>query len=228
MSASPNDLQRFYTGAYVANFPDGDCYGKLQKLLRYVTLLPQAKVADFGCANGVLLDYLWNRVAEYHGVDFAPEFIARAQQRAQARQIGNACFVCSTIPDFCQHYPNYFDHAFTFDVSEHVYDEEFLTIYAAIRSALKPGGTLYLHTPNADFLFEICRRRNLFFHLLPEHVAVRSAAQYQRLLTAVGFTRIQVLFVPHYVRLLSYLQLFSSLPVIGTYLRARLLLICEK
>jgi len=61
------------------------------------------------------------------------------------------------------------------DFSEHVYDEEWREILRGIRSALKPTGRLYLHTPNAEFILEIMKARNLILARQPEHVAVRTA-----------------------------------------------------
>lgn len=225
---SQEELKQFYTGEYVANFSQRDQYEKIAKLLKHISLRQSDVIADFGCGSGLLLDYVSDRVTAYYGVDFSEEFISLARAKAEIKHISNAHFVCDDISHFCQQYPNTFDSAFTLDFSEHIYDEMFISIYTGIRHSLKEKGLLYLHTPNREFIIERLRRRQIFFQPLPEHIAVRSASQYRTLLKQVGFSKIIVQYVPHYVPLLSYLHLFAFYPVIGKYLRARLFIICEK
>jgi hypothetical protein len=104
----------------------------------------------------------------------------------------------------------------------------FLSIYSGIRHSLKHAGMLYLHTPNREFIIERLRHKNIIFEQLPEHVAVRTAQQYRALFEQIGFSKISVKYVPHYVPMLSYLHLLAFYPIIGKYFRARLLIICEK
>ena len=68
-----------------------------------------------------------------------------------------ATFHCTDIVAFCARHPNHFDAAFALDFSEHIYDDQFLRIFRAIHGSLKPGGSLYLHTPNAEYFMERLR-----------------------------------------------------------------------
>ena len=107
------------------------------------------------------------------------------------------------------------------DVSEHVPDDEWRDALRSIRRALKPGGVLYLHTPNADFFLEMMKERNFIFRQFPVHIAVRDTADNTALLVDAGFEIRRVDLLPHY-NVLRYLHPLSALPIVGKYLAARI------
>jgi len=178
-------------------------------------------VADFGCANGVLLDVIHHRVGRYMGVDFSAEFIAAARERQEKTGIVNASFHCEPIVEFCKQHPRAFDRGFALDFSEHVYDDDFREIAAAIHGSLKPNGRLYMHTPNAEFAVEILKDRGIL-RQHPEHVAVRNAENNIRLLKEANFRDVRVVYLSHYLKHVAWVDVFSNLPVLGKYFRARL------
>ena len=221
------ELRNFYKHEYVSQFPLVD-NGKIKRLFKYISFDRHDKIVDFGCGNGLLLDFVFDKVYEYYGVDFSEEFIKAAQERAKMKNITNAHFICDDINNFCKHHHNYFDKAFTLDFSEHIYDEDFLEIYSSIKESLKDNKQLYLHTPNSNYILELLRKRNIILKQLPPHIALRNGKHYQNLLTKVGFKKIEILHIPHYIPVLSYLHFLSYFPLIGKYLRARLFIICRK
>lgn len=216
------DLKALYGKQYVENFAQNQSLQRIGTLLKFVNLRPQDHVADFGCGNGMLMPLLAPIVASYTGIDFSESFIAAANQRKQEGSWKNVQFHCSSIQAFCAENKGIYDTAFTLDFSEHVYDEDWLDILRHIRQSLKPGGKLYLHTPNADFLIEQMKQHHIILKQFPEHVAVRNTEQNIALLKAAGFTVSNVRLLPHYVMLLKPLHVFSFLPVLGKYFKARI------
>lgn len=161
------------------------------------------------------------RVKSYTGVDFSAPFIKAAIEMRDRIAIRNAEFVCSDIKEFCSQRPNAFDAGFAMDFSEHVGDSEWTQILENIRKSLKPGGMLYVHTPNAEFFLEIMKKSNMVLRQFPEHIAVRTPEQNSAILGAAGFQVMSIRFLPHY-NALKAIHPLSFLPVIGRYFRARL------
>jgi cyclopropane fatty-acyl-phospholipid synthase-like methyltransferase len=218
-------LHAIYDQQYVDIY-DPHAIPRLRRLLPFFDLTPDASVADFACGNGVLLELIAARVREYVGVDFSEPFVRAAERRREARGLANARFECSDIVRFCEKRPNEFDAGFALDFSEHIYDDQFVQIFGAIRRALKPGAPLYVHTPNAEYFLERLHASGILKQV-EGHVAVRDAASYRRLLGQSGFTKVDVRYLPHYLRLASRLHFLSGLPSIGRHFRARLLLTCR-
>lgn len=224
---SPDQLRDLYRGDYVESFRKGTrIQERLVRLLPLIDLGTEMVVADLGCGDGLLLDLLHDRVGHYHGIDFSSEFIAAARRNQDAAGIANATFHCESIVDFCARHPGGIDRFFAMDFTEHVYDEDLLPILAAARRALKSGGRLYVHTPDAAFLLEILKDRGILKQVTG-HVAVRSAAQYAALMTAAGFRETIVRHLPHYLPAVGWVHALSWLPWAGRHLRARLFLDCR-
>ncbi len=218
---SSPELKALYGDAYVVKYrtqpPE-----RLTRLLPYIALRPTDCVADFGCGNGMLYNLIGHRVREYVGVDFSESFIEHARGRVSGVRSRNAEFVCSSIDTFCATRPTSVHVAFAMDFSEHVYDDEGREILRSIRSALKPGGALYLHTPNAAFIIEILKAKNFILAQQPEHIAVRTSAENCLLLREAGFQVATARLLPHYLPLLRRAHAFCLVPGIGRFFGARL------
>jgi 2-polyprenyl-6-hydroxyphenyl methylase / 3-demethylubiquinone-9 3-methyltransferase len=221
------DLKALYGDAYVARYraqpPE-----RLARLLPYIQLRPTACVADFGCGNGMLYDLIGHRVREYVGVDFSESFIRAARERVNGARSRNAQFVCSSIEAFCATRPASMDAAFAMDFSEHVYDDEWHEILRSIRSVLKPGGALYLHTPNAAFIVERLKARNFILAQQPEHIAVRTASENCRLLREAGFDITTARVLPHYLPVMRRVHALTVLPGLGRLFGARLFIEAQR
>lgn len=200
---------------------------RVRALVRRIDYGPQSRIADFGCGNGMLLQALDRPFASYDGVDFSPDFVGAATSWAQSAQCRNYRFHLADIREFCAARAEAFDIATTLDFSEHVEDDLATEIYAAIRNSLRPGGKLYLHTPNLDFFLE--RAKNVgIVPQFPEHIAVRNGAQTAALLERAGFSaqHIEVATIPHY-NVLKWLHPLSMLPFAGPLFAARLWIVAQ-
>jgi len=229
MKFTEDQLRSLHSGAYVSEYEKkgrGYHRTRLTRLIPRLNLQSTDVVADFGCGNGLLVPLIYDKVAHYYGVDFSREFIERAQARVAAAGIHNATLVRAEITDFCAGHVRTFDKAFAFDLAEHLYDDTWVEIASAIRSSLRPGGALFIHTPNGWFFLEILKKRGIL-RQFPEHVAVRTAEENIRILQRAGFVRIHVSYLSHYHPLLSPAHCLSGAPGIGKYLRARLFIECR-
>ncbi|WP_336980192.1 class I SAM-dependent methyltransferase [Altererythrobacter fulvus] len=210
-----------HSGDYVARY-NAKPLTRVQRLVSRMHLTKETRVADFACGNGMLLHAMGDSFASYDGVDFSPDFIASANAWAERENCRDYRFHLCDIRDFCRANPQAFDVATTLDFSEHVDDALAIEIYSSIRGALRPGGRLYLHTPNLDFFMERARQFGLLPRF-PEHIAVRTGKATAALLEHAGFAAdaIDVQIIPHY-NILKVLHPLSRLPVVGPLFSARL------
>lgn len=103
-----------------------------------------AKVLDLGCGGGRLLHML--RELGYRnlqGVD------ASAEQVRIARQVTPEIEQADVL-GFLEAHENQYDWICGFDIIEHLHKPEVLRFLDAAQRALRSGGRLVLHTPNAD------------------------------------------------------------------------------
>jgi 2-polyprenyl-6-hydroxyphenyl methylase / 3-demethylubiquinone-9 3-methyltransferase len=225
---SPDELKSLYGEEYVNNFLRKQSVKRISTLLPLIELKSDYHVADFGCGSGMLMPLVAPTVATYTGVDFSETFIHAAQQLTPVALKEKVQFHCATIQDFCATHANTYDAGFAMDFSEHVYDDDWKDILISIYQSLKPGGKLYIHTPNAQFLIEAMKQRNFILQQFPEHIAVRNIQQNTALLEAAGFSITSLRRLPHYVPLLKPLHLLSFLPWIGKYFKARIFIVASK
>ena len=223
---SEEELLAIYDQRYVDQY-DPHAAQRMRRMLPLFELSGEEAVADFGCGNGVLLELIGPRVREYVGVDFSEAFVRAAERRRDQRRIHNGTFHCADIVAFCGRHPNQFDAAFALDFSEHVYDDQFLRIFSAIHGSLKPGASLYLHTPNAEYFMERLKARGTLAQV-EGHVGVRDARRHQALLAQCGFANVSVRYLAHYLHLASTIHFLGGLPRVGRLFRARLFLTCRK
>lgn len=217
---SHDELKDLHGDAYVEQFkrllPK-----RLKGLVRYMNLKRDYDVADFACGNGMLMESVAPIVNSYVGIDFSPPFIKAANEKKEQLSIKNAQFVCSDINEFCQRNQKCFDVGFAMDFSEHVYDQEWRKLLENIRCSIKPGGKLYLHTPNADFFLEKMKSSNFIIKQFPVHIAVRTPEYNALILREAGFRLTHVRLIPHY-NFLKFFHPMSHIPILGKYFNARI------
>jgi 2-polyprenyl-6-hydroxyphenyl methylase/3-demethylubiquinone-9 3-methyltransferase len=223
---SEDELHAIYDESYVEQY-DAHAVQRMRRMVPFFELDGRDVVADFGCGNGVLLELIGARVGEYVGVDFSEAFVRAAERRRDALGIRNGTFHCADLTAFCARHPGHFDAAFALDFSEHIYDDQFVRIFSAIHGALKPGGSLYLHTPNAEYFMERLREWGVV-RQIEGHVAVRTVDGHRALLAQCGFADVRVRYLAHYLYPASALHGLGALPLIGRYFRARLFLTIRK
>jgi len=217
------DSLSLHSGDYVARY-NRKSIDRVRNLVALMDIPDDAKLADFACGNGMLLHACGERSGPYHGVDFSGDFIESARAWAGRENLRNWQFHCDDIVAFCEANHQAFDIACTLDFSEHVEDERAIPIYSAIRKSLADGGRLYLHTPNGQFFMERAKDIGVLKQF-PEHVAVRDARGTIAVLVAAGFPEsgVRVRKIAHY-NILRFLHPLASLPGIGKFFEARLLI----
>lgn len=218
---------RMHSGAYVEMYEHKPIF-RIARLVPRMALAGNEELLDVACGNAMLLPLVHDKVRAYHGVDFSPDFIRVAEQRAASNGIANCSFHCENIVAFCNARPGRFDVATALDFSEHIDDADFVSIFSAIHSSLRDNGRLYLHTPNLTFLPELLKEWGVLPQF-PQHIAVRDAAHHLRLLEESGFAhdRIRVEQLPHY-NVMRFLHPLRGLPVLGKFFVARLFIECRK
>ena len=219
-----NDLTEsvaLHSGDYVERY-NNKPLDRVRALARRINLPDHAELADFACGNGMLLQTVGDRTGTYHGIDFSEDFITSAEEWARRTGLTNCKFHCEDIISFCADHPLRFDVATTLDFSEHVDDALAVSIYTAIRTTLRSGGKLYLHTPNLEFIMERAKEIGVLKQF-PEHIAVRNGEGVRDILIQSGFAadKIKVETIAHY-NILKVLNPLGKLPLIGKYFQARL------
>jgi len=206
---------------YAERFEYAHPIERITRLVPLMSLSGNEKLVDIGCGNALSMTAMKGHYEAYTGVDFSMPFIKAARSRAQSHGILNAEFYCGSAEDFAVDNADRFDVALALDISEHVYDDEWLGISLAIRRMLLPGGRLFLHTPNLEFFVERMKDKNFLLKQFPEHIAVRSMQGNIRILRNAGFKIRHAQNLPHY-NWLSVLHPLSQLPGLGRYFGARL------
>ena len=106
--------------------------------------LVSGNLLEIGCGWGRGLELLTKAAAQYTGIDKNDELIA-----ALSAEFPKATFISASIPPLSQLADNTFDYIVTFQVIEHIENDD-LFIKEAHR-VLKPGGKLLLTTVNKTF-----------------------------------------------------------------------------
>lgn len=220
--------KELHSGDYVQMY-EAKPISRIANLVDFMELDGSTRLVDLACGNAMLLGEVHDKIAHYTGVDFSEDFISAAKNRAAMLGANNTAFYCEDIVDFCERNPETFDIATAFDFSEHILDEDFIRIFSAVRTSIKPGGRLYLHTPNLDFFMETMRDRGFLLHQRPEHIAVRSAKHNVALLQQAGFSpaNIEARYIRHY-NILRLLHPLRHLPWLGRYFEARIFIECAR
>ena len=104
---------------------------------------PGRTLLDVGCSHGAVPAALGDRFEEVHGVDADPEGLALAEARGV--RVVRADFEREPLP-FAD---ETFDAALCLEVVEHVADPP--ALLREVARILRPGGSLYLSTPNIRF-----------------------------------------------------------------------------
>lgn len=229
MNDSDDDRSKaLHSGDYVLRY-ERKPITRISRLVPSMLLAPDTRLVDYACGNAMLLGEVHEIIRHYVGVDFSADFIAASQRRAQRIGATNCEFHCADIVEFADAHPGEFDVATALDFSEHVRDADLIPILDSIRRSLKPGGRLYLHTPNLDFFMERMRDSGFILRQRPEHVAVRDGPGNVRILMEAGFREedIRVSLIPHY-NILKLVDPLRRLPLVGKYFEARIFIECRR
>lgn len=134
------------------------------------------RLLDVGCGNGVFLELAHAAGWEVQGLDFDPLAVAAARQRGLDVRQGR-------IDDLDASEGTY-DWITCSHVLEHVHDPRMLL--EGIARRLRPGGTLWLQTPNLDSVGHAAFGRDWRDLDPPRHLIVFTPATLAQALRAVG------------------------------------------
>lgn len=102
-------------------------------------------VLDIGCGGGILTESLAIAGAIATGIDMSADAIRAAKNHAEKNNISVTYFQIRT-EDFANDYQQFFDVITCMEMLEHVPDP--LSIIAAAKKMLKPGGKIFFSTIN--------------------------------------------------------------------------------
>jgi len=125
-------------------------YTKRLAIDRYLPPEPRDFILDAGCGSGVITSYLGESGARVIGLDPNPESIDFAT-RTFAR--GNVTFVNSEIDQLSLDRP--MDKIYNLEVVEHLSAASGHEMFRRFYGALRPGGQLFLTTPNVRSLWPL-------------------------------------------------------------------------
>lgn len=162
-------------------FPIG-CQGIDAALARNLEPLPhsQARLLDVGCGNGNYLEFARRAGWQVQGLDFDPLAVAAARARGLDVFEGTIKFLAAE--QAC------FDRITLSHILEHVYDP--WDLLADCYRLLKPGGVLWLETPNIGSNGQAVFGPNWRGLEPPRHLHIFSRKLLRDKLTEIGFSNV--------------------------------------
>lgn len=184
-----SDFRKRLYGRYLSGFQADQIEARQSRLKTYfrwldhklgsvLSVVPRgAAVLEIGCGAGDILEYLGSRgFMNVEGVDHSAEQVDAARQRGLNARLADAS-------EYLASRKGGLGLVIAFDVIEHFTKDELLDLFDALHSALKPGGTLILQTPNGEGMFA----RSIIYGDLT-HTTVFTSLSLRQILTATGFT----------------------------------------
>ncbi|XP_039755134.1 ubiquinone biosynthesis O-methyltransferase, mitochondrial-like [Pararge aegeria] len=122
------------------------------------TLLPLSNktILDVGCGGGILSEAIARLGANVTGIDASNELIELASDHSKIDpKLANnrPSYQCTTIEEHSQKFSDHYNAVVASEVIEHVANKE-LFIKSCVQ-AVKPGGKIFLTTPNRTRLMQI-------------------------------------------------------------------------
>ena len=137
----------------------------------------QGRLLDVGCGNGAFLKLAQKAGWSVHGIDFDPIAVA------EARNGGLDIYLGST--DQLTGQEQTYDWITCSHVLEHVHDP--LKLLQSMQRLLRPGGILWLQTPNIDSIGHKIHRENWIGVDPPRHLTLMTLQTLRHSLEGAGF-----------------------------------------
>jgi len=172
---SKNPVQRFWHGT------------KQSAIDALCPLDNNSLVLDVGCGSGVISSFLATQYqAKVIGVDGNPQAIEFA-----AKQFPNAQFECRLVDDEFD-IPQQVDGIYCLELIEHIYENQAEVLLNNFYRLLKPGGQIFLTTPNYKSFWPAIEWLMDFFKVAPnlgqdQHVTFYHPQRLKALVEHCGF-----------------------------------------
>jgi 2-polyprenyl-3-methyl-5-hydroxy-6-metoxy-1,4-benzoquinol methylase len=147
------DFEPAYLDYLGATAEDEQRFRSLQVWMERFTPLAGRRLLDVGAGSGKWVRYLRARSVDVHGLEPSQALYERFLR-------AEPCFTRGFLEDFAARYAESFDLVTAFDVLEHV--DRPRAFLRALACALKPGGALFVSTPDAASYLARCTGR--FWH----------------------------------------------------------------
>ena len=143
--------------------------------------LTHGRIADIGCGSGQFLESAIQLGLEAYGLDFDSVAVEIAKEMGATVALGG-------LPDTGLP-SSYFDMVTMSHVIEHVHDP--LLAMKEVRRILKPGGLIWIATPNMESLGHRSFRRYWRGIEAPRHLVLLNRTSLRRILEAADFENIE-------------------------------------
>jgi len=193
--------------------------------LRVVAPRPSDRILELGSARGDFTFCLAEKAREVVGLDASEIALEMAEAERARRGLANICFVKGDVADLKAFGNASFDAIAAIDLVEHVDDPTLGAMLRECRRVLPPGGRLGVYTPDRAHWVERLKAHDLVLRQFPEHIAVRHAGDYERLVSEAGFAIDLLDWSVSPFPVVRWIErALAPLPLVGATFRYRILL----
>jgi ubiquinone/menaquinone biosynthesis C-methylase UbiE len=193
--------------------------------LRVVAPHPSDRILELGSARGDFTFLLAERAREVVGLDASGIALELAERERARRGVPNVRFVKGDVADLTAFPAASFDAVAAIDLVEHVDDPTLGSMLNECRRVLSRGGRLGIYTPDRAHYVERLKAHDVVLKQFPEHIAVRRAGAYERLLAEAGFAIDLLTWSVSPFPLVRWIEMaLAPLPLVGPTFRYRILI----
>ncbi|MBZ5551877.1 MAG: methyltransferase domain-containing protein [Acidobacteriia bacterium] len=127
-------------------------YSKQLAIKRYLPPGSGERILDVGCGSGVITSFLGESGASVLGIDSSEDAIAFASQEFSAP---NVRFERLLVDDLVGLDHLSFDKIYCLELIEHIYRNQTRELFQQFRTLVKPGGKVFVTTPNYRSLWPL-------------------------------------------------------------------------